>query len=886
MTTIYELQQRAKMLRTKTQTGSITPDEVGSLHEDTLAHIATLEQSADSLGIKKVYPSKSAMEADTTPVGNNGKVICYGQLVSIYDAAHTDSIENGNIYAYQKPGWLLTGKICGDTKLPVVQETGDSPTKVMSQKAVTDALGKATVTTDDGKTLQDVYELTKNVGTIETDVFNLIANTENLCYFTNGTTYKGLNWTSGEKQPVGKSHVLQGKMLCYRNMPAVVFFDAAGQMCGYAGNNTVSESAVVTYDTSKEGGIPANAVTFQLQGMNTPAEVAKGVAKKIVSEKNMISDIKEDFDNFKGTLDNTFVKNNVTIPLLTEPLTKERAVYSISGELKLYAAWGRTDLIVVQPPLVLKGRVIGFKDKVPPIVFFDKNFDFVSAINAPAEGVFVDIDTSRSEQKIPDDAAYFLIQTTINQKNSKLDAVVNLNQQVEEHIVKRVPVPEKESRTYPNAQLLVPRTVYTVANDAGKSELTGYSPNTYTPTLYLDNFFTGLKNEPKAAYFGNGTRKLLFPFKSADFATYESTKLFDGTAKVVEEDTQYSIVGNTKEEQLFTVKNRQSLNSPSKNKHMALLCIGDSITYGQNAYFFDRGQRACYPMLVRELGYKDYLASGKSGYEIRTIGTLSHTRKMSYAGKEYELTTYHEGRQGDWLQNFMAQAYRQDESGNFSLLAYLKKYRTCDDKGNRLYADKSKGTRKGYGEMTGYLENGEDSGFKIGSEILDTTVHDVYKPTHVFLFMGTNGQYSQEELDKFIAGIRTAGEDIIIGVGCPHYAGTYFPSDYPNFIGCEHWTLGESQPQIILQKMLNGLDATTYEAKGVYFIDTFWTNPAAYAAPCAHINEPASAFTDDAVFKKFRPLGQGIYQHVSSYAHAAYAYQVYAWMKWTLAKGT
>ena len=862
MTTIYELQQRAKMLRTKTQTGSITPDEVGSLHEDTLAHIATLEQSADSLGIKKVYPSKSAMEADTTPVGNNGKTIRYGQLVCIYDLEHPDSADNGDVYVFQQPGWLVIGNIKKDSSPTIVQQT------------------------DDGKTLQDVYELTKNVGTTETDVFNLIANTENLCYFTDGRTYKGAFWTSGEKQQIEKFHVLQGKMFCFPNMPAVIFFDVEDKMCGYAGNNTGSDNAVVSYDTSKEGGVPANAVTFQLQGINTPAEVAKGIAKKIVSEKDMISDIKETVDNFKGTLDNPFVKNNVTIPLLPEPLTEERAVYSTSGKVAKYGLWGRTDLISVPPHLILRGRLRAFKKAVPPIVFFDKDYDFVSAIDAPAENVFVDIDTEQPEQKIPDDAAYFLIQTTTNEKNSKLDAIVNLYQQAEDHLVKRVPVPQKEGSTYTKAQLLTPRTVYTVANDAVKAELTGYSPNTYTPTLYLDNFFTGLKSEPKAAYFGNGTRKMLFPFKSADYSTYESTKLFDGTKKVLEEEVKYSVVGNTKEEQLFTVKNRQCLNSPSKDKHMALLCIGDSITYGQNAYFFDRGQRACYPMLVRELGYKDYLASGKSGYEIRTIGTLSHTRKMSYAGKEYELTTYHEGRQGDWLQNFMAQAYRQDESGNFSLLAYLKKYRTCDDKGNRLYADKSKGTRKGYGEMTGYLENGEDSGFKIGSEVLDTTAHDVYKPTHVFLFMGTNGQYSQADLDKFIAGIRTAGEDIIIGVGCPHYAGTYFPSEYPNFIGCEHWTLGESQPQIILQKMLNGLDASVYEAKGVYFIDTYWTNPAAYAAPCAPINEPASAFADDTVFKKFRPLGQGICLHVSSYAHAAYAYQVYAWMKWTLAKGT
>ena len=111
MDTIYSLLKRAKELKEKSQVDSITPEEVGKLHEDTLAYIASLEQSADGLGIKKVYQSKSAMEADTDPVGTNGKTLRYGQLVSIYDDTHTDSSENGNIYAYQKPGWLLMGKV-------------------------------------------------------------------------------------------------------------------------------------------------------------------------------------------------------------------------------------------------------------------------------------------------------------------------------------------------------------------------------------------------------------------------------------------------------------------------------------------------------------------------------------------------------------------------------------------------------------------------------------------------------------------------------------------------------------------------------------------------------------------------------------------------------
>lgn len=140
MDTIYNLLKRAKELKEKSQVDSITPEEVGKLHEDTLAYIASLEQSADGLGIKKVYQSKSAMEADTDPVGANGKALRYGQLVSIYDDAHADSSENGNIYAYQKPGWLLMGKVSGGMTLSIAQEAGDSATSVMSQKAVTEAI--------------------------------------------------------------------------------------------------------------------------------------------------------------------------------------------------------------------------------------------------------------------------------------------------------------------------------------------------------------------------------------------------------------------------------------------------------------------------------------------------------------------------------------------------------------------------------------------------------------------------------------------------------------------------------------------------------------------------------------------------------------------------
>ena len=171
MDTIYNLLQRAKELKEKSQVESITPEEVGKLHEDTLAYIAALEQSTDGLGIKKVYQSKSVMEEDTDPVGTNGKVLRYGQLVSIYDATHIDSLENGKIYAYQKPGWLLVGKVNSDVIPYIVQETGDSPTKVMSQKAVTDAIEKAGKNNDNAEVrkIADVVNGEKKERNVEID---------------------------------------------------------------------------------------------------------------------------------------------------------------------------------------------------------------------------------------------------------------------------------------------------------------------------------------------------------------------------------------------------------------------------------------------------------------------------------------------------------------------------------------------------------------------------------------------------------------------------------------------------------------------------------------------------------------------------------------------
>ena len=112
METIYDLQRRAEKLATATNEGSISPAEVGGLHRGTLSYIARLEQRNGSLGIRKVYDSELSMNQDTNPLDTHQKPLHYGQLVAVYTDGVNPTVD-GNIYAYQAPGWLKIGNVNG-----------------------------------------------------------------------------------------------------------------------------------------------------------------------------------------------------------------------------------------------------------------------------------------------------------------------------------------------------------------------------------------------------------------------------------------------------------------------------------------------------------------------------------------------------------------------------------------------------------------------------------------------------------------------------------------------------------------------------------------------------------------------------------------------------
>lgn len=107
MATSSEIKQRANALAEKTDVNSITPREVGGIMYDLASHGENVLRNGGTLGIRKVYESVAAMEADSTnPKDFWGDPIKKGNLVVIYDGT-TTGVDNNKIYAFMKPGWQI-----------------------------------------------------------------------------------------------------------------------------------------------------------------------------------------------------------------------------------------------------------------------------------------------------------------------------------------------------------------------------------------------------------------------------------------------------------------------------------------------------------------------------------------------------------------------------------------------------------------------------------------------------------------------------------------------------------------------------------------------------------------------------------------------------------
>lgn len=112
MISLIDIKNRADQLSAKTEAGSITPEEVGTLIADLALYAQSSERDGSTLGIRKVYPTLEAMQADTEPIGDSGKPLRRGNLVAIYSEERAQSDPNsGLVSMWTGSGWTSIARI-------------------------------------------------------------------------------------------------------------------------------------------------------------------------------------------------------------------------------------------------------------------------------------------------------------------------------------------------------------------------------------------------------------------------------------------------------------------------------------------------------------------------------------------------------------------------------------------------------------------------------------------------------------------------------------------------------------------------------------------------------------------------------------------------------
>lgn len=111
MVTIFDIKKQAEQLADKTESGSVSPKEVGGLLRDLADYANDVEINGSVLGIRKTYLTVAAMEADDSPVDDADTSLKKGMLVNVYNPDDPESIDNNKVYSWQAPGWMLRAKL-------------------------------------------------------------------------------------------------------------------------------------------------------------------------------------------------------------------------------------------------------------------------------------------------------------------------------------------------------------------------------------------------------------------------------------------------------------------------------------------------------------------------------------------------------------------------------------------------------------------------------------------------------------------------------------------------------------------------------------------------------------------------------------------------------
>ena len=545
--------------------------------------------------------------------------------------------------------------------------------------------------------------------------------------------------------------------------------------------------------------------------------------------------------------------------------------------------WKYSDFIKCQVGDIID-YIISGHNSVSSITIYNENLSVLYALSAQRAEVEL-----RGEKAITETGAAY-VRFCIRNRTTKLQKIQIHREFHFDDYIKELSITDQETN-YKN-EVISPYAVYDVCNNIPNNSTNGGRNRNASQAVYIDHFLTGITHEMDI-HFKNAVDRIVFsaPMYVTDSSEFTPGTNFNNGRNINEENFKISIVGRNIEMKEFTVKHRSTLNSITSSAHPKVLCIGDSITYGEQATMPNDNYTSnqAYHLICKQLFMKDAIDNSGSGFDISFLGHYIKENTFVYKGTTYQCRTHHEGIRGISMSSYLdgtVTAFKSGVTNKFSIDAWLGKYRTMDDAGNRLPWVSAGAT------VVGQDGNTYTIGTLIDSETALNNI-DVCLPSHVLIMLGMNGGATVAQYQEMIGIIHDEHPDIYVAIGIPDCAGTYFPSLHQNCGDeCVIWNDNKHnqgsrhlQMYVVQKNIQEEFAKASYESDKVYMLPFFFVTPTAEGVSNRVANLPDAEF--NIVKNNNYLVNYGWYSstHMNAYGHMNWGYCLYSWLKYTIALG-